>query len=309
MSARYADEQLVLLEDEIGRLMKKAEEADSTALQDGLSIPEEIARRRDRQDKIRAAKALMEQRARERLERENAEYKQKMAQREAKEKESGKKPRGRTPKAPEEGIREQDQVNFTDPESRIMKMGGGEHFEQCYNAQAAVDIQSRLIVGERLSNAVNDKQQLAPNLEAISPVITKVEAVLVDNGYYSQEAIQAVEAPEDGARGPVVYAATGRGSHRVKLEDLEKQAPPPEPGVGATMREIMDHRLQSRPGKELYKQRKQTVEPVFGIIKEAMGFRRFLLRGLQKVSLEWTLVCLSYNLKRLFHMNTKLQMA
>jgi hypothetical protein len=186
-----------------------------------------------------------------------------------------------------------------------MKAGSGNHFEQAYNAQAAVD-GAMLIVGERVSDAPNDKQELAPSVAAISPVVKPaVQAVLVDSGFYSEAAVQSVEQKPDGtASGVTVYAAVEKHSHHKTVADLLPQTEPVAPGPQASAKEIMAHRLKTEMGKALYKLRKQTVEPVFGIIKEAMGFRRFLMRGREKVSLEWTLVCVSYNLKRLFALKT-----
>ena len=128
-----------------------------------------------------------------------------------------------------------------------------------------------------------------------------VKAVLVDSGFYSEAAVQAVEQKPGGApTGVTVYAAVEKLSHHKTVADLLPQAEPAAPGPEATAKEIMAYRLKTELGKALYKLRKQTVEPVFGIIKEVMGFRRFTLRGRAKVSLEWTLVCVSYNLKRMF---------
>jgi peptidoglycan hydrolase-like protein with peptidoglycan-binding domain len=162
-----------------------------------------------------------------------------------------------------------------------------------------------LIVGRRVSDAPNDKQQLVPTLSAVSPAVGAVAQLLTDSGFYSKEAVTVVE---DGGKGPTVYAAVKRQSHGRNVPQLEEHPDPPAPPAGASVAEIMAHRLEARAGKELYGLRKQTVEPVFGIIKEALGFRRFLLRGLEKVSLEWTLVSTSYNLKRLFNMGMKIKM-
>ena len=181
-----------------------------------------------------------------------------------------------------------------------MKAGNGPHFEQAYNAQAAVD-QAMLIVGPRLSTAPNDKQELPASVAAISPVVkAEVKNILVDSGFYSAAAVAAVEQNPDGTpSGMTVYAAVEKGSHHQTVADLLPQPEPPAPGSDASAKEQMAHRLKTSVGQTLYRLRKQTVEPVFGIIKEVMGFRRFLLRGRAKVSLEWTLVCLSYNCKRL----------
>jgi transposase len=304
MSHDHVEKQMTLAGAQIAQLLAKAEEADSTPLQDGLSVPGEISRREDRIAKLREAKRVMGERAKVRFEEERAEYEAKLAQREAKEKATGKKARGKKPKPPEEGPRPKDQYNFTDPESRIMKDGGS--FEQCYNAQAAVEVDTMLVVGHHVSDAPNDKQQLEPALDSISPAVGRVGKALVDTGYYSGEAVAAVEA---GGDGPTVYAATKRHRHGRGVEQLEERDDPPSPPPGAAASEIMAHRLETRAGKELYGLRRQTVEPVFGIIKEALGFRRFLMRGLGKVNLEWTLVTTSYNLKRLFNLGMRVAKA
>ena len=184
-----------------------------------------------------------------------------------------------------------------------MKAGNGQHFEQAYNAQAVVD-QAMLIVGERVSVAANDKQELVPTVAAISPVVEQaVKTVLVDSGFYGEAAVRAVEQRPDGtSSGVTVYAAVEKHSHHKTVADLLPQSEPALPGPEASAKERMAHRLKTETGKALYRLRKQTVEPVFGIIKEVLGFRRFLLRGRQKVSMEWTLVCVSYNLKRMFEL-------
>ena len=266
-----------------------------------LSLPfRELARRDQRIAALKQARAVIEERAKELAKAQQPEYEAKQAARQA-QREAGKKPRGQEPSPPSEQPDPKAQYNFTDPESRIMKAGNGQHFEQAYNAQAAVD-QAMLIVGERVSDAPNDKQELAPMVAVISPVVVKeVQAVLVDSGFYSEAAVQAVEqTPEGTPSGMTVYAAVEKSSHHKTVADLLPQAEPAAPGPEATAKEVMAHRLKTEVGKALYKLRKQTVEPVFGIIKEVMGFRRFTLRGREKVSLEWTLVCVSYNLKRMF---------
>ena len=182
-----------------------------------------------------------------------------------------------------------------------MKAGSGQPFEQAYNAQAAVD-EAMLIVGQRVSDAPNDKQELVATVAAIGAVVApEVKAVLADSGFYSEAAVHAVEQKPDGtSTGMRVYAAVEKHSHHKSVADLLPQPEPAAPGPEASAQEVMAHRLQTAAGKALYKLRKQTVEPVFGIIKEVMGFRQFLLRGRAKVELEWTLVCVSYNLKRMF---------
>jgi hypothetical protein len=181
-----------------------------------------------------------------------------------------------------------------------MKAGSGQHFEQSYNAQAAVAEDSRLIVGQRVSQAPNDKQELGPTVTAISPAVGTVAAVLADSGFFSEAAVRQMEqTPAGTPSGTTVYAPLDKTRHHRSVADLEPKPEPAAPAPGASVSEVMRHRLKTRAGRALYKLRQQTVEPVFGILKAAMGFRQFLLRGITKVSLEWELVCLAYNFRRL----------
>jgi transposase len=307
VSHGHALAQMVLLEEQIAELLAKADAADSAPLEDGLSVPGEIARRRDRLGKLREATAVIEARARERHREELAAFEARQREREEKQKVTGQPPCGREPKPPQEGPRVRDQYNFTDPESRMMKTADG--FAQTYNAQAAVEIQSRLVVSAAVSDAPNDKEQLVPTLGCVSPVVESIGAVLIDSGFYSQAAVAAAEQSHGGTPAPKIYAATGRQPHGRTVAQLEARDDPPAPGAHASAQEIMAHRLATQAGRKLYAQRKQTIEPVFGIIKAAMGFRRFSLRGIGKVRTEWTLVTLAYNLKRLFHIGADLAAA
>jgi transposase len=306
VSYERAGEQMRQLDIEIAALLRKAEEADATPLEDGLTIPEEVERRQERKAKLAKARAEMEARAYAQAQAERAEYERKVAAREARRKQ-GKNPSGNEPKPPVETPDPKDQYNFTDEESRMMKSGSGNHFEQAYNAQAAVEVDSRLIVGQRVSNAPNDKQQLVPSLEAVAPAAGPVREVLVDSGFVSEEAVKAVELNKGGEpTGVTVLAAMKRDKHGRTVEDLEKKQDPVPPPADAPFNEQMIHRVACKAGRMRYKLRQQTVEPVFGIIKEAMGFRRFSMRGQEKATLEWTLVTLAYNLKRLFTMGAQL---
>ena len=300
VSYQRAGELIAQLEPEVNQLLERAQQAEAQESQEPLDIPAELKRREQRKAALQQARQVIEARAKEMAAAQQADYEAKQAARQP-QRDEGKKPRGKEPKPPSAEPDPKAQYNFTDPESRIMKAGNGNHFEQAYNAQAAVD-EAMLIVGERVSEAPNDKEELAPTVAAISPgVAGEVKAVLTDSGFYSEAAVRAVEQKADGTpSGVTVYAAVEKHSHHKTVEDLLPQAEPIAPGPQASAKEKMAHRLKTAAGKSLYKLRKQTVEPVFGIIKEVMGFRRFLLRGRAKVSLEWTLVCVSYNLKRLF---------
>jgi transposase len=306
VSYKKAGEKMQELDLEIAELLKKASDADSTPLEDGLSIPEEIQRRAERKALLAKARAEMEARAFARAQSGKAEHAAKVARREA----ARKKPRGPEPQPPSETPGPKDQYNLTDPESRIMKAGSGEHFEQSYNAQAAVEVESRLIVGQRVSQAPNDKQELVPTSAAIVPEAGPVAAMLIDNGFVSEAAILQIETgPAGEPSGVIVLAAMTRDKHGRTVRDLEKKEDPAPPAADAPFAERMIHRVATKEGRQRYKLRQQTVEPVFGIIKEALGFRRFSMRGLSKVSLEWTLVTLSYNLKRLFTLGAQLKAA
>jgi Transposase DDE domain len=236
---------------------------------------------------------VLEARAQERYAAEQADYEAKVRAREEKARTTGRKPGGRPPQPPEPGPRDQDQYNFTDPESRIMKNSTDDGFNQHYNAQVAVDQASLLIVATALSNHPNDKREAEPTLEALSPKVGQPPAAALDNGYFSEANIQALER-----RGIEPYIATGREPHHPSWQTFfaERPAPPP-PEASPTIK--MAYKLQTEIGRAIYRLRKCTVEPVIGIIKEVLGFRQFSLRGLVAAAGEWTLVCLAFNLKRL----------
>ena len=295
LSYEHAGKIETQLKAEVAELMAKAEAADKADLPDGLSIPDELARREERLKKLAEARAKIEARAKERYERELAEYRAKLAAREAKQKASGRKPGGKPPEPPVEGPRPTDQINLTDEESRIMPVSGG-GFEQCYNAQAVVAESSLLVVASDVAQAPNDKQQLEPMLAktgVLPKELGEAETMLADNGYFSEANVKAC-----GAAGVEPLIALGRDAHHQSLRERFADAPPPL--ENPTPVEAMAHRLQTPEGKKLYAKRKHTPEPVFGIIKSILGFRQFLLRGLEKVKAEWTLVTLAWNMKRMF---------
>jgi transposase len=295
LSYEHAVKIEVQLKSEVADLMAKAEAADRADLPDGMQVPEELARREKRLAEIARAKAAIEARATERHAREQAEYEAKMAARQAKTAATGRKPSGRAPEPPVEGPRPSDQVNLTDAESRIMPVAGG-GFEQAYNAQAAVAADSLLVIAADVVQAPNDKQQVEPMLDklaALSDQIGKVDELLADNGYFSEGNVNACAA---AGIEPVI--AMGREAHHPSLE--ERFATPPEPLEDPTPLEAMAHRLKTPAGKKRYALRKQIPEPVFGIIKSVLGFRQFLLRGLDQVRGEWHLVTMAWNVKRMF---------
>lgn len=296
MSWAYVCKLEAQLRNEVEALIKRAESENGRAEQE-INIPAELQRREVRLAKIKDVKTELELRAAERYAQEQTEYNAKLKEREEKQQITGRKPGGKPPKAPEAGPRTKDQANFTDGDSRIMPTASG--FEQAYNAQASVDMPTMLILGQHVSQNTNDKQEVAPALEALSTLpddlgcITKAAA---DSGYFSRDSTQQFEKA-----GIEPFMPNGRQHHNPTLEERfpkEHEAPKNPNAV-----EAMAHRMKTEIGRKFYALRKSTVEPVFGIIKEVMGFRRFMLRGLKTVQGEWTLVCIAYNLKRLCALN------
>ncbi len=295
LSYEHAGKIEAQLKAEVADLMAKAEAADAADVPDGMSIPDELARREERLRAIAKARAKIEARAKERHARELAEHEAKMAAREAKTAATGKKPGGKPPQPPPEGPSPKDQINLTDEDSRIMPVAGG-GFEQCYNAQAAVAAGSLLVVAADVSQAPNDKQQLEPMLGKIRELpdeLGEAETLLADSGYFSTGNVAACEKA-----GVEPLIAMGRQPHHPPLAERFGQAPaaPENP----TPVEAMAHRLKTPEGRDLYALRKQTPEPVFGIIKSVLGFRQFSLRGLEKARGEWSLVTMAWNIKRMY---------
>lgn len=294
LSWGYAKKLEEQLQDEINSLMKKAQTTDDLDEDTGMSIPEELAIRKDRLKEIQDAKKRIEQRTQERYKKEKTSYDSKIKKREEKEKSTGKKSGGRAPKEPNPEPLSKDQINLTDEESRIMPVSG-KGFGQCYNAQTSVDIESMLIVGSHVTNATNDKQQIDPAIEELKKLpknVAKIEDLLADTGYNSQHNLTSCI---NNKINPLI--AQKRDKHHPSPEERFKE---PEPlKEGATEIEKACHRLKTQEGKKIYAKRKSTVEPVFGIIKSVLGFRQFMLRGFDNVSGEWDLVSIAWNLKRL----------
>ena len=277
MSYGRMQEKQQQLREEVKQLLEQAEAADEEedrrhGSQRGDELPEELRRRETRLAKIKLAKKVVEQRAREKAAAEG--------------KGAAKAKRAKPD--------DKDQYNFTDPESRIMK--GADGFVQGYNAQASVEPEMLLIVGQSVTEAANDKQQLEPMVEAIEQQSgQRPEAILADSGYCSEENLAYLESAEQPERKIDGFIATGKqkhGEHRLAC----KRGPLPK---GATKVDRMKRKLQTKVGKAVYAARKCVVEPVFGQIKQARGFRQFLLRGKEKVKGEWALVCLTHNILRL----------
>lgn len=281
------------LKREVRQLLELAKRADAADVPDGMSVPEELERREARLAAIAEAKARIESLAQAR---DEGEYQARLAAREEQQKRTGRKPPGPPPSAPSGHIGEKEQINLTDEDSRIMKVAGG-GFEQCYNAQAAVAADSLLIVANKVVQAANDKEQLIPMIEklkALPKPLGRIRRLLADAGYLSERNVERCEAAKVE---PLI--ALKRDRHQQSWKKRFARAPKAPP-PSATAMQRMAHRLQSPRGKKLYALRKQTPEPVFGIIKSVMGFRQFSLRGLKNVGGEWNLVAMSWNIKRMF---------
>jgi len=305
MSYGYMNKDIARLEAEIEQLLKQAEQID--AEQDaalgsrrGDELPDELKRREDRLAKIQEAKARLEAEATMAAEEEQRRRDEAQAQREA----EGRQRRGKEPAPIDPTPEDTAQTNFTDPEAKIMKQSN-KGFDYCYNAQAVVDGAEQIIVAAEVTNQANDKQQGVPmacaaldNLNTAGierPKATDGTPTPIpntaDTGYFSEKAVE-----ELAKMGMDPHVATGRQKHH------EATIPPVagEPAAQASAKEKMQHKLRSATGKLLYAARKHIVEPVFGMIKSARGIRKFLLRGLEKVSAEWQLICLTHNILKIW---------
>ena len=296
MSHARAQQELVRLEQEVAILTGKAEQADrGSQVACETRLPEEIARREKRLASIRKAVEVIEARAREKAAVQQ-QQRDALARDRRERRGRGQTVRGREPKPVEPKVDSKAQYNFTDPQSRIMKTRSG--FEQCYNAQAAVETASMLVVANALSNQANDHGQLVPLVEQAALNGVSSATVLADSGYYSKEQVESLES-----KGIDVLVAVGRQKHGRSLEAiLGEEADQVVMPAEQTVRERMQSKVNSREGRRVYGLRKQTVEPVFGIIKGAMRFRQCLMRGVRKVASEWNLVCSAYNVKRIFNL-------
>ncbi len=291
-NVRYdrAGELIEQLEADIAALLDKAEEADSSEREAGQQLPEGLARRETLKAELAAARARLEANAQARAAGEQADYERKVA---ARGQRKGRR-KGKKIKPPDDKPPPSAQSNLTDPDSGLMRKNKGSEYRQSYNAQAAVSTDgSQLIVGHRVSTCASDRGELVADVDAVPQVLGRVNTVLADSGFASGEQVDDLER-----RHKEVLVATGRPNERPY--DFRPRKPTPlEPADSQPWVKRMKGRLGSDRARRLYRLRQQTVEPVFGIIKQVMGFRRFMLRGAEKVSGEWQLVCLAYNCKRL----------
>jgi len=301
VSYQRAGELEAKLREDIAGLMAEAEKADASKIDDGQRLPKAIARRENFLEKMVEAQRKIEEQDQARIAAEQAEYEKKMAQRRKREEEDGGPGPGGVPQPPDTTTPPGAVVNLTDSDSRLMRKSRSSEYRQAYNAQAAVDVDSMLIVAAGVTQCANDSNELEKMVHAIDEEVGRPTKVLADTGYVNAEAMERLE--EEGYELYVsVSAADNQGSraydYRPK-EMLEKlaasQKPPKDPRL-----QKMREKLETPEGRRIYNKRKCTSEPVFGIIKSAMGFRQCLLRGLEKVTGEWSLVALAYNFRRLW---------
>lgn len=280
MSYGRMQEEEKRLKEIVKDLLARAEAADAEEdarygeRESDQDLPEELKRHESRLQRIREAKRAVEQRAREKAEAEGK----------SKEEAQASKPAAK------------DQYNFSDAESRIMK--GPDGFVQAYNAQIAVEAGLQLIVGQAVAQDANDRNQVEPMVEAVEEQSgQRPEELLADSGYCSESNLEYLDSAAEPTKKVEAYIATGRQKH-----GQEQPCPRGPLPKGATRVDRMRRRAQTKAGKAIYAARKGIVEPVFGQIKQARGFRQFLLRGLKKVRGEWALVCLTHNILKLYRL-------
>lgn len=288
------------LEAEVKRLLSEAEAMDTSEDsrygkgRRGDEVPEELRFKQSRLAKIKEAKEALEREALKHAAEQQAAY-------EKKKRDYDSRPgshRGRPPKAPSDKPDSKAQRNFTDPDSRIMKMSATKSFEQCYNCQAAVDEAHQVILAPRVTQYANDKRQVKPVIETLKSNLDGAtpKQVSADTDYYSQDNVTYLAGQQIDA-----YVATGRWKHTDRVPPAPRGRIPKD----ATVKERMARKLRTIKGRNTYSKRKEIVEPVFGQIKQVRGFRQFLLRGYDKVSAEWELICLGHNLMKLFRSGWK----
>lgn len=283
------------LQRDIKRLMQQAEEADNSDRDDGQKLPDAIARREQLREKMKQAKANLKKRAQQRNAAERAKYEQRLDEYQAR-KNSGQSGLRPPQKPRPKGPRPTEQSNLTDEDSRLMRKNPRAEFRQAYNAQTAVDADgSQLILSRHVTNCASDAAELEPALAGIDASIGTPHTALADKGYCSGDVIERLEHSDID-----LYVSVGaEADANCRRYDFRPSQKKEKQTYSDKRLLSMQQKMKTDEARGRYAKRKQTVEPVFGIIKSAMGFRQFLLRGLEKVSLEWSLVCLAYNMKHL----------
>lgn len=295
MSYGRMQKQVAALEQQVNQLLAEAEACDTK--EDALygkglrgdELPEELRFANTRLAKIREAKKALEDEARQQAQKQQAGYEAKKKAWDQRSERRG----GRPPKAPSDKPEAKRQRNFTDPDSRVMKDSATKSFEQCYNCQTAVDEQAQVIVAAAVTQEPIDRQQVAPMLQVLSENTGRQlpAKLTADAGYYSESNCELLQN-----KGIDAFIATGRICH----SQSPIAAPRGRIAKNATKTQRMARKLRTLKGRATYSKRKHIVEPVFGQIKEVRGFRRFSLRGVQNVAAEWSFICLTHNLLKMF---------
>jgi transposase len=277
------------LEKEVSELLKKAETVDKEEDKKygkgkkGWDLPDELKRRETRLKKIKAAMSALEEEAQQ-----EAAEKQKVKEDQKKIKENAT-----SQPPPETAPSDKAQRNFTDPDSRIMKMSSTNSFDQCYNGQAIVDDSSQVIVAAGLSQHANDVEEVEPILDILEENLGGIPphmAITTDAGYFSATNVMLFE---DALLDP--FMATQKMKHGEVFPQIRGRIP-----IDMTPKDRMRRKLSTKRGQEIYSKRKSTIEPVFGQIKQVRGLRQFLLRGYEHVSAEWQIWCLTHNLLKMY---------
>jgi len=278
------------LRGDIEELLVEAEEADSSGEADGQRLPREISRREDLRAKLAEARRRLEQRSEQENEEKRCDG------------DEGPKCEGK-PKAPPAKVADKKQINLVDPDSNLMRKSSRDSYQQAYNAQAAVDAEGgQLIVATDVVQTPSDANELVRLIDKVQENVGEVKRVLADGGY-----VNAREFEQIAERGIEAYVAISEEEQNVRQYDYR---PPKHRKPKVLTNPIliaMREKLRTEEGRGVYARRAQTVEPTFGIIKEAMGFRQFLLRGIEKARIEWDLVCIAYNMRRIYSLISQLR--
>ena len=303
-SIRYdrAGALLEQLDLEVRALMEQAERSDQSEETDGQSLPEELARRKKLKAKLEAARARIEARAKAKAQKEQAEYEHKLK---AREQRKGRA-KGCKIKKPDPTPKPKTQDNLTDPDSRLMRKNKRSAYEQAYNAQASVDADgSYLVLSTHVTQCPSDKNELVENIRGIPETLGQPQTILADNGYLNEAQVRSLEGHGETPRMNVLISVCAEAKHQGRTHDFRPPPgnPKPPPTIRSEFVREMKEKMERGESREHYRKRKQTVEPVFGTIKKWMGFTQFQLRGHEKVTGEWHLVTLAYNMKRLWRMH------
>lgn len=302
-NVRYdrAGELVEQLELEVRELLEEAEGTDQRDEGDGQSLPEELGRRETLKGKLQEARKRIEARSKKKAQSEQTEYERKVK---AREQRTGSA-KGCEIKKPDPTPEAKTQDNLTDPDSRLMRHNKRSPFEQAYNAQAVVDADgSQLVLSTHVSQCASDRNELVPAIEGIPQSVGLPETVLADNGYLNEQQVRTLEGEGAEKEMEVLVSVHAEAKQLRRRHDFRPRPTEEKPGpvIRSAFVLEMKEKMELDASRAKYRLRKQTVEPVFGTIKQWMGFRQFLLRGHAKVTGEWKLVTLAYNMKRLWRM-------